>query len=51
MPVLSKEPLDIQGAIECEFALKRVRNMIRIYSQMHRTDKYSQRSQSFCLFG
>ena len=30
--------------IECGFTLKRVRDMIRIYSQMHRTDKYSQHS-------
>ena len=30
--------------IECGFTLKRVRDMIRTYSQMHRTDKYSQHS-------
>ena len=29
---------------ECGFTLKRVRDMIRTYSQMHRTDKYSERS-------
>ena len=29
---------------ECGFTLKRVRDMIRTYSQMHRTDKYSQHS-------
>ena len=29
---------------ECGFNLKRVRDMIRTYSQMHRTDKYSQHS-------
>ena len=28
-PVLSKEFLDIQATIECGFALKRVRDMIR----------------------
>ena len=31
-PVLSKEFLDIQATIECEFTLKRVRDMIRTYS-------------------
>ena len=36
--------LDIQATIECGFTLKRVRDMIRTYSQMHRTDKYSQHS-------
>ena len=40
----SKEFLDIQATIECGFTLKRVRDMIRTYSQMHRTDKYSQHS-------
>ena len=39
---LSKEVLDIQATIECGFTLKRVRDMIRTYSQMHRADKYSQ---------
>ena len=42
--VSSKEFLDIQAIIECGFTLKRVRDMIRTYSQMHRTDKYSQHS-------
>ena len=40
----SKEFLDIQATIECGFTLKRVRDMIKTYSQMHRTDKYSQHS-------
>ena len=40
----SKEFLDIQATIECGFTLKSVRDMIRTYSQMHRTDKYSQHS-------
>ena len=31
-------------AIECGFTLKRVRDMIITYSQMHRTDKFSQHS-------
>ena len=36
-PAWSKEPLDTQEA-------KRVRDMTRTYSQMHRTDKYSEHS-------
>ena len=40
-PVASKEFLDIQATIECAFTPKRVRDMIRTYSQMYRTDKYS----------
>ena len=40
----SKEFLDIQANIESGFTLKRVRDMTRTYSQMHRTDKYSQPS-------
>ena len=37
-PISSKEFLDIQATIECGFTLKRVRDMTRTYSQMHRTD-------------
>ena len=44
MPALSKKFLDIQATIEYGFTLKRVRDMTRTYSQMHRTDKYSQHS-------
>ena len=44
VPASSKEFLDIQATIGCGFALKQVRDMIRTYSQMHRTDKYSQHS-------
>ena len=33
-----------QATIECGFTLKRVRDMTRTYSQMHRTDKYSEHS-------
>ena len=44
MPAWSKESLDIQEFIECGFSLKRVSDLIRKYSQMHRTYKYSQRS-------
>ena len=29
-------------SVWCGFTLKRIRDMIRTYSQMHRTDKYSQ---------
>ena len=32
VPVSSKEFLDIQAAIGCGFTLKRVRDIIRIYS-------------------
>ena len=44
MPVSSKEFLDIQATIECGFTLKCVRDITRTYSQMHRTNKYSQDS-------
>ena len=46
-PVSSKEFLDIQRLWMCGsygFTLKRVRDKIRTYSQMHQTDKYSQHS-------
>ena len=43
-PVLRKEFLNIHATIEYGFTLKHVRDMIIIYSQMHRTNKYSQRS-------
>ena len=43
-PVSSKEFLEIQATIECGFTMKRVRDMIRAYSQMHRIDKYSQQN-------
>ena len=43
-PASSKELLDIQATIECEFTLKLVRDIIRTYSEMQRTDKYSQYS-------
>ena len=36
--------IDIQTTIECGFTLKRVRDMTRTCSQMHRTDKYSEHS-------
>ena len=43
-PASSKEFLDIQATVECGFTLKLVRDMIKTYNQMHRTDKYSQHS-------
>ena len=42
VPASSKEFLDIKTTIECGFTLKRVRDMIRTYSQMHHIDKYSE---------
>ena len=38
-PVLRKEFLYTGAAIGCGFTLKGVRDMIRIYIQMNRTDK------------
>ena len=43
-PVLGKKFLDIQVTIECGFTLKCVRDMTRMYSQMHRREKYSAHS-------
>ena len=43
-PVSSKEFFDIQATREYRFTLKRVRDMVVTYSQMHRLDKYSQHS-------
>ena len=43
-PASSNELLDIQATIKCGFTLKCVRDMTRTYSQMHRTDKYSEHS-------
>ena len=36
--------MTFRKTVECGFALKLVRDMIITYSQMHRTDKYSQHS-------
>ena len=47
-PASSKEFLDIKANIECGFTLKGVRGMTRIYSQMHRTDKFSEHSSILC---
>ena len=43
-PVSRKEFLDIQAKIECGFTLNCLRDMIKTCSQMHRTDKYSQKN-------
>ena len=43
-PDLSKKFLEIQATTECGFTLKCVRHMIRTWSQIHRTYKYSQDS-------
>ena len=43
-PASSKEFLDIQATTECGFTLKCIHGLIRTYSQMQHTDKYSQRS-------
>ena len=43
-PASSKEFLDIQATVECGFTLKLVRDMLKTYNQMYRTDKYSQHS-------
>ena len=40
--VLDREFLDIQATIEFGFNLNHVRDMIKTYSQLYRTDKYSQ---------
>ena len=53
-PVLSTKFFDIQATIECGFTLKRVREMIRTYSQMYHTDNYSQQNSIIgpvCLNG
>ena len=40
----ARSSLTFRQTIECRFTLKLVRDMIITYSQMHRTDKYSQHS-------
>ena len=42
LPASRKEFIDIQATIKCGFTLKHVCDMIRTYSQMHCTGKYSQ---------
>ena len=51
MLVSSKEFLDIQAATVCGFTLKCVHDMIRTYSQMHRTNKYSQQLNNSASLG
>ena len=47
-PLRSKEFLEIQTIIESGFTVKLVLDMIRTYSQMYCTDKYSQKSSIIC---
>ena len=49
--VSGKEFLDILSNIEFGFTLKCVRDMTRTYSQIKRTDKYSQHSSIIGQFG
>ena len=42
--VSGRELLDIPTKTKCRFTLKRVRDMIRTYKQMHRPEKYPQLS-------
>ena len=44
MPASRKEFPEIKATTDCGFTLKCQCNMIRTYSQVHRTDKYSQHS-------
>ena len=44
LPEFKGAPCSKQANKECKFTLKHVPDMIRTYSQMHRTDKYSQQS-------
>ena len=47
----ARSSLTFRETIESGFTLKLIRDMIIINSQMHLTDKYSQRSQTFGQFG
>ena len=47
-PALSKEFLDIQAPRECEFTLKRVRDMIRRYSHLMIT--IQTKNARYCLY-
>ena len=40
VPASSKEFLDIQAIVECGLSVKLVRDMIKTYNHMPRTDKY-----------
>ena len=44
VPASSNDFLDTETTIDSGYTLNRLRDMIRTYIQMHRTDKYSQRS-------
>ena len=45
----ARSSLTFRKTTECRFTLKLVRDMIITYSQMHRTDKYSQHSSIIWL--
>ena len=47
--IFSKEFHEIQATIECRFTLTRVRDMIRTYSQMHRTERNENTAQSYLV--
>ena len=51
MSVLSKGFLDIQATVECGLTQKRLREMMRTYNQMHRTDKNLQHNSIIYQFG
>ena len=40
----ARSSLTFRKSTECGFILKLVRDMIKTYNEMHRTDKYSQHS-------
>ena len=47
--IFSKEFHEIQATIECRFTLTRVRDMIRTYSQIHRTERNENTAQSYLV--
>ena len=49
-PATSKESFFIQATIECRFTLKRIRDMTRTYSQMHRQINTQNTAHSFGQF-
>ena len=51
MHFLSKEFFNILAKMERGFTLRRVRDMVRTYSQMHQTNQYLQKSSAILQFG
>ena len=49
-PASSKGVPDIKETMECGLTRKYLCDMIKIFNQMHRTDKYSQHSSIIWLF-